>query len=225
MKIPDANAAVDKEWDTFETFTGLGTSRKSNPSHKWFNRGRRTVDLFIFESLMYICQRKHSELAKHLHKYRGSCAPGRQRQIWRWIQSSFRGARSISFASGSSRIPLQLFWTFLAWLERPAMQYQAQRRCICQKPPEYHACWRKNAHKCGQDYDPVEARNKWDSIEEPVVPFERNPYRHPVAGLLWERKSEEVLLKHNWEEVPTWEHMWKSLRTQIDLSARTDTFG
>ena len=36
----------------------------------------------------------------------------------------------------------------------------------------------------------------WDSIHDPVVPLERNLYDHPLAGLLWERKIEEVLFEH-----------------------------
>ena len=45
----------------------------------------------------------------------------------------------------------------------------------------------------------------WSSVEDPVVPHERNPYGHPLAGLLWERQSEKILLKHGWEKVPDWE--------------------
>ena len=29
------------------------------------------------------------------------------------------------------------------------------------------------------------------SMEDPVVPFERNLYGHPLAGLLWERQFEK----------------------------------
>ena len=29
----------------------------------------------------------------------------------------------------------------------------------------------------------------------PVVPLERNLYGHPLAGLLWERQFEKILLK------------------------------
>ena len=35
----------------------------------------------------------------------------------------------------------------------------------------------------------------WSSMEDPVVPLERNLYGHPWAGLLWERHFEKVLLK------------------------------
>ena len=31
----------------------------------------------------------------------------------------------------------------------------------------------------------------WSSMEDPVVPLERNPYGHPLAGLLWKRQFEE----------------------------------
>ena len=40
----------------------------------------------------------------------------------------------------------------------------------------------------------------WSSTEDPVVPLERNLYGHPLAGLLWERQSEKVLLEHGWEK-------------------------
>ena len=34
----------------------------------------------------------------------------------------------------------------------------------------------------------------WSSMEDPVVPLERNLYGHPLAGLLWERQFEKILL-------------------------------
>ena len=44
----------------------------------------------------------------------------------------------------------------------------------------------------------------WSSMEDPVVPLERNLYGHPLAGLLWEREFVKVLLKYGWEKVPNW---------------------
>ena len=38
-------------------------------------------------------------------------------------------------------------------------------------------------------------------MEDPVVPLERNLYGHPLAGLLWERQFEKILLKYGWEKV------------------------
>ena len=44
----------------------------------------------------------------------------------------------------------------------------------------------------------------WSSIEDPVVPLERNLCGHPLAGLLWERQFEKILLQHGWEKVSNW---------------------
>ena len=44
----------------------------------------------------------------------------------------------------------------------------------------------------------------WSSMEDPVVPLERNLYGHPIAGLLWERQCEKILLRNGWEKVPNW---------------------
>ena len=40
----------------------------------------------------------------------------------------------------------------------------------------------------------------WSSMEDPVVPLERNLYGHPLARLLWERQFKKVLLEHGWEK-------------------------
>ena len=45
-------------------------------------------------------------------------------------------------------------------------------------------------------------RKSWSSMEDPVIPLERNLYGHPLAGLLWERQFEKILLKHGWEKIP-----------------------
>ena len=47
----------------------------------------------------------------------------------------------------------------------------------------------------------------WSSMEDPVVPLERNLYGHPWAGLLWERQFEKVL-KYAWEKIPNWENAY-----------------
>ena len=45
----------------------------------------------------------------------------------------------------------------------------------------------------------------WSSMEDPVVPLERNLYGLFLAGLLWERQFEKIFLKHDWEKIPNWE--------------------
>ena len=94
----------------------------------------------------------------------------------------------------------------------------------------------------------------WSSIEDPVVPLERNLYGHPLARLLWEKQFEKILLKHGWEKNPNWEclfvhrreglfwsvfvhdiklagkkqnidPMWKLLNKEVDLVEPTSFLG
>ena len=62
----------------------------------------------------------------------------------------------------------------------------------------------------------------WSNIEDPVVPLERNLYGHPLAGLLWERQFEKVLLKHGWEKIPNWECLFVHREKGLFLSVYVD---
>ena len=54
--------------------------------------------------------------------------------------------------------------------------------------------------------------------ECPQVWIKLPPHRsHPVAGLLWERKLEEVHLEQNWEKVPTCECLYVHRKSQTIL--------
>ena len=61
-------------------------------------------------------------------------------------------------------------------------------------------------------------RHKWPkSSSSRVVPLERNLYGHPLAGLLWERQFEKILLKHGWEKIPNWECLFVHREKRIIL--------
>ena len=62
----------------------------------------------------------------------------------------------------------------------------------------------------------------WSSMEDPVVPLERNLYGHPLAGLLWERQFEKILLKDGWEKVPNWECLFVHREKGLFLSVFVD---
>ena len=49
-------------------------------------------------------------------------------------------------------------------------------------------------------YHDTNGQKIWSSIEDPVISLERNLYGHPLAGLLWERQFEKILLKYGWEK-------------------------
>ena len=59
-------------------------------------------------------------------------------------------------------------------------------------------------------------------MEDPVDPLERNLYCHPLAGLLWERQFEKVLLKHGWQKIPNWECLFVHREKGLFLSVYVD---
>ena len=64
--------------------------------------------------------------------------------------------------------------------------------------------------------------NSWTSMEDPVVPLERNLYGHPLAGLLVERQFEKVLLKDGWQKVPNLECLLVNREKGLLLSVYVD---
>ena len=59
-------------------------------------------------------------------------------------------------------------------------------------------------------------------MENLVVPLERNLYGHPLAGKLWERQFEKVLLKHGWRKVSNWECSFVNREKGLFLSVYVD---
>ena len=59
-------------------------------------------------------------------------------------------------------------------------------------------------------------------MEDPVILLERNLYGHPLAGLLWERQFEKVLLNHGWGKVPNWECLCVNREKWLFLSVHVD---
>ena len=64
----------------------------------------------------------------------------------------------------------------------------------------------------------------WDNVEDPAVPLECNLYGHPLAGLLWERHLEEILIEIGWEKVSGWECLYLHRKMKLFLSVYVDDF-
>ena len=62
----------------------------------------------------------------------------------------------------------------------------------------------------------------WSSIEDAVVPLERNLYGHPLAGLLWEKQFQKILLKYGSEKVSNWECLLVHREKGLLLSVYVD---
>ena len=119
---------------------------------------------------MDLCHLKHSELEKHLQSIRGeSC-------------SKETSSKTTVASERYSRRELQLRqWQQNSWMQfADSLAWRVQRRGI-----GLHA----GAHVGSTR---MRLKNLW------FLP-ERNLYGHTLAGLLWDRKLEEVLVKRVWE--------------------------
>ena len=70
-KILDAEAAVDKEWDSLKKTTKAEASRESNPSQKVVQPAKNVRKIRSFRIRHELHHVKHTELAKHSPKIQG----------------------------------------------------------------------------------------------------------------------------------------------------------
>ena len=62
----------------------------------------------------------------------------------------------------------------------------------------------------------------WSSMEDPVVLLELNLIGHLLAGLLWERQFEKILLQYVWEKVSNWDACSYTVKKGLFLSVYVD---
>ena len=199
MKIPAAKAAVDKEWEKLEKIPA-GDLTKVRSESVVIDEARTKSAKVHFASLMDICHLKNAELEAKHQKYKG-------RVVLRGdIVKGNSGSYAVFTEQGSSASQMTAAKIMDIISRLPGCAGQAAdavsacTRVKMEDAPkllkipksEWPDTWiRLPRHKWPQS---------WSSIEDPVVPLERHLYGHPLAGLLWERQFEKVLLKHGWEK-------------------------
>ena len=84
-------------------------------------------------------------------------------------------------------------------------------------PDRYWKFQSQNVQIFGYVYRNTNGQNHGPRMEDPVVFLKQNLYGHPLAGPLWERQFEKVLLKYGWEKVPHWECLFVNRDKQTIL--------
>ena len=176
-----------------------GTWRKSEVkkrSDRWSNNEGRKSSFCLTGG--------HLSFEEH-QKYKGRVVfLGRHCEKWFWILCGIYSTRIISITNDGSkghgyhiqiaRVRRTSSWCSICW---NAVQ---NGRCskITENPKlECPDIWiRLPRHKWPKS---------WSGVEDPVVLLERNLCGHLLAGLLWERHFEKILLQHGREKVSTWE--------------------
>ena len=214
IKIPAATAAVEKEWEKMEKISSWNLTKVS--SKKEVIDEAKTSDAKVhFVSLMDICHLKNAELeAKHL-KYKGRIV----------LRGDFVKDDSGSYAtfteqrSSASRMTAAKVMDIISRL--PSCDGQAADAVSAYtqvKMEDAHKLLKIPKSECPDIWIRL-PRHKWpkswSSMEDPVVPLERNLYGHPLARLLWERQFEKILLNYGWEKIPNWECLFVIVKKVI----------
>ena len=193
--IPAAKAAVDKEWEKLEKNSAWNMTKVRSKKEVIDEAWTKGVKVH-FASLVDICHSKNAELEAKHQKYKG-------RVVLRGdIVKDDSGSSSASQMTAAkvldiiSRLPGCARQAADAVSAYTQLKMEDAPKILKIPKSECPDIWiRLPRHKWPKS---------WSSMEDPVVPLERNLYGHPLAGLLWERQFEKIQLQHCWEKVPIW---------------------
>ena len=209
MKIPAAKAAVDKAREKQEKILAWDLTKVRSKSEA-IDEARTKGEKVHFASLMDICHLKNAELEAK----RSNCTPRWYCERRFGVLCSIHWTRVISITRDSSKSHGYHIQT--AWLCRTSSW-----RSICFYPgkmEDVSKLLKIPKSECPDIWIRLPG-HKWpkslSSMEDPVVPLERNLYGHPLAGLLWERQFGKILLKYGWEKVPNWECLFVHRKKRV----------
>ena len=218
MKIPASKAAVDKEWEKLEKIHKTKVRNKSEVIDEARTKGAKVH----FASLMDICHLKNAELETKHQKYKGRVVLGGG------IVEDDSGSYAVYTEQGSSVSQMTAAKVMDIISRLPGCDGQAADAVSA-----YTQVKMEDAHKLlkipKSDCPDIWIRlprhkwpKSWSSMEDPVVPPERNLYGHPLAGLLCERQLEKILFKYGWEKVSNWECLFVHREKRLFLSVNVD---
>ena len=200
LKIPAAKAAVDKEWEKLEKISAWNLT-KVKSKKQVIDEARTSGATVHFASLMDICHLKNAELEAKHQKHKG-------RVVLRGdIVKHNSGSYAVFTEQGSSASQMTASKIMDIISRLPGCDGQAADAVSAYtqvKMEHAHKLFKIPKSECPDIWIRL-PRHKWpkswSSMEDPVVPLERNLYGHPLAGLLWERQFEKIILKHGWEKI------------------------
>ena len=200
MKNPAAKAAVDKEWEKLEKISAWNLT-KVKSKKEVIDEARTAGATVHFASLMDICHLKNAELEAKHQKYKG-------RVVLRGdIVKDNSGSYAVFTEQGSSASQMTAAKIMDIISRLPGCDGQAAdavSACTQVKMEDAPKLLMIPKSECPDVWIRLPRRKwpkSWSSMEDPVVPLERNLYGHPLAGLLSEREFEKILLQHGWEKV------------------------
>ena len=221
MKIPAAKAAVDKEWEKLEKISAWNLT-KVRSKKEVIDEARMSGATVHFASLMDICHLKNAELEAKHQKYKG-------RVVLRGdTVKDDLGSYAVFAEQGSFVTQMTAAKSngchngYQDAQDKQRTQYQRTSKSKWKMHHRYCEIPKSECPDIGIRPPKHTWPKSWSSMEDPVVPLERNLYGHPLAGLLWERQFEKILLKHGWEKVSNWECLIVHRQKRLFLSVYVD---
>ena len=192
------------------------------PKVNYTDKARTSGAKVHFASLMDICHLKNAELEAKHQKYKG-------RVVLRGdIVKDNSGSHSVFTEQGSSASQMTAAKVMDIISRLPGCDGQAADAVSAYtqvKMEDAHRLLKIPKSECPDTWIRL-PRHKWSkswsSMEDLVVLLERNLYGHPLAGLLWKRQFEKILLQHGWEKVPNWECLSVHREKGLFLSVYVD---
>ena len=221
LKIPAAKAAVDKECEKLEKISAWNLTKVRSKSEVIYE-ARTSGATVHFASLMDICHLKNAELEAKHQKYKG-------RVVLRGDNvKDDSGSYAVFTEQGSSASQMTAAKIMDTISRLPGCDGQAADAVSAYtqvKMEDAHKLLKIPKSECPDIWIRLPRRKwpkSWSSMEDPVVPLERNLHGHPLAGLLWSMQFEKILLKHGWEKIPNWECLLVHLEKGFFLSVYVD---
>ena len=175
---------MDKEWEKLEKISAWNLT-KVRSKKEVIDEARTSGATVHFASLMNICHLKNAELETKHQKYKG-------RVVLRGdIVKDDSGSYAVFTEQGSSASLMTAAKIMDIISRLPGCAGQAADAVYTQvRMDDAPKLLKISKSECPDIWIRL-PRHKWpkswSSMEDPVVPLERNPYGHLLAGLLWER--------------------------------------
>ena len=200
-KIPAAKAAVNKEWEKLEKIPAWDLTKVRSKKKEVIDEARTKGAKVHFASLMDICHHKNAELEAKHQKYKG-------RVVLRGdIVKDDSGSYAVFTEQGSSasQMTAAKVMDIISRLHgcdgQAADAVSAYTQVKMEDAPQLLKIPKSECPDIWIRLPRHKWPKSWSSMEDPIVPIERNLYGHPLAGLLWERQFEKIILKYGCEKV------------------------
>lgn len=219
LRIPNAKAAVDHEWNKLEVI------KKAWDSSKVFERAavialaKTYCETIYFGEFMDLCHLKHSEQSEEfraLLKFLGH----KGRVVFRGDKVRDESGFYAVFTEQGTSASHMAGGKFLDALARmPGMEGQ-----ISDAVSAYTQVELPDELETYITLPPRRRPKEWEAFDDPVCRLRLNLYGHPLAGLLWEKYCEKALQQLNFTKMKGWECMYVHKEHALFLSVYVDDF-